>query len=989
MRRGSVTTYADDSRRTSAVMPSRERRNPSNARHEFSLQEEEYESPKGMFISYRSIAFVFVFFLAILIVAAFAGYYVVSPPEDEVPDGLAILAHEDEGGDETPELSASVKPLRYSVELEFTVADPTAGGKARVQLKGRADIAFEHTVGSSPKQLTVNARHLSVKAHRLRAVSPARLELATRANRTDEATGTFVILLEDSMADGNYSLEIEYEARPVDAVALYNNTRAGSKETVLLVSRLKPASAPRVFPTLGEAEARASFSLTLLHPRDARALSNSPLLDSSELSEDVVIEEFGESPRMPSHGLAFAIGSLEHLGELALGNGSSVGHWGCGDERHEFYLQDKLAPIAEAFYELFGHERPIGKLDLLAAPVDFDGSSAPGLIVVKESLFHTGVGSPVLAKTRALLNLIGLVGQQWLGGLVGAKNWTDAWYLEGSVLYLQYALVDKIDQSLEASEDFLVDVELEAMENDGYLISKALSAKVEHNRVEAFDLDDNYRKGACLVRMVHQVLGEDAFARGYADFIERWSHSNADANEFLRSVTGNATTGGVGESPRLDEVFRSWTRQPGYPLITVKWDRDNDTVTIRQEKFNFDEYSSDEEERPDRRLRWWVPLTYVDSRRNNWSEPSVVWLKGTEEMVLENFGRATGRDNDSWVVFNVDKRGYYRVNYDEATWRGIGSALLANHTSIPPGTRAALIDDALSLARQGSLDYGTALELLGYIGNAELDYAPWRALARHASQLDFALYETNSYPEFQEFMRNIASQLFDETKAKLDQGSPLAVLAIQLACSFENQKCTSWARSQWDNVLRDNEYALAKHVRETVYCVGAQRGGREELSHLVQKHGETSDRDEKNRLLSALGCFQTPWILQSTLNEILESDKFDEHDVRVILKSYSKNPAAAQAARRFVQENWKEIVKRFSHSYWTMKAFVEASTSLLFTEHDLNEFNAFRDKNIDSLKAMGHWVALNEMKASSWIFRLKQSFDSLQRWFKSRSSDDI
>ena len=46
------------------------------------------------------------------------------------------------------------------------------------------------------------------------------------------------------------------------------------------------------------------------------------------------------------------------------------------------------------------------------------------------------------------------------------------------------------------------------------------------------------------------------------------------------------------------------------------------------------------------------------------------------------------------------------------------------------------------------------------------------------------------------------------------------------------------------------------------------------------------------------------------LNEILETSKYEENDVKVILQSYAKNPAAAQAARRFVQDNWKEIVKR-------------------------------------------------------------------------------
>lgn len=92
--------------------------------------------------------------------------------------------------------------------------------------------------------------------------------------------------------------------------------------------------------------------------------------------------------------------------------------------------------------------------------------------------------------------------------------------------------------------------------------------------------------------------------------------------------------------------------------------------------------------------------------------------------------------------------GYYRVNYDELSWRALSSALSKSHSDIPPASRASLIDDALSLARQGSLEYEIALGLLEYLGPHEREYAPWRAVARHVELLDFALYETPVYPKF-------------------------------------------------------------------------------------------------------------------------------------------------------------------------------------------------------------------------------------------------
>lgn len=95
------------------------------------------------------------------------------------------------------------------------------------------------------------------------------------------------------------------------------------------------------------------------------------------------------------------------------------------------------------------------------------------------------------------------------------------------------------------------------------------------------------------------------------------------------------------------------------------------------------------------------------------------------------------------------------------------------------------------------------------------------------------------------------------------------------------------------------------------------------------------------------------------LNEILE-EKYDESDVRAILRAYAKNPAAALAARRFIHENWPTMVDRlmlyydvweyedflnrciffffrFKDSYWTLRAFVGASSRLLFTAHDMEE----------------------------------------------------
>lgn len=70
--------------------------------------------------------------------------------------------------------------------------------------------------------------------------------------------------------------------------------------------------------------------------------------------------------------------------------------------------------------------------------------------------------------------------------------------------------------------------------------------------------------------------------------------------------------------------------------------------------------------------------------------------------------------------------GYYRVNYDTATWENIREALKANNTEIHPLNRVQIVDDTLNLARGELLDYNLALSIVQYLED-ETNYLPWYA----------------------------------------------------------------------------------------------------------------------------------------------------------------------------------------------------------------------------------------------------------------------
>lgn len=53
----------------------------------------------------------------------------------------------------------------------------------------------------------------------------------------------------------------------------------------------------------------------------------------------------------------------------------------------------------------------------------------------------------------------------------------------------------------------------------------------------------------------------------------------------------------------------------------------------------------------------------------------------------------------TWIKFNVEHRGLYRVNYDAVGWDMLTNLLLNDPVRISAADRASIIDDAFTLVR--------------------------------------------------------------------------------------------------------------------------------------------------------------------------------------------------------------------------------------------------------------------------------------------------
>lgn len=141
---------------------------------------------------------------------------------------------------------------------------------------------------------------------------------------------------------------------------------------------------------------------------------------------------------------------------------------------------------------------------------------------------------------------------------------------------------------------------------------------------------------------------------------------------------------------------------------------------------------------------WWVPLTYTTKEIKDFktTKPKQ-WLSCNDsDVVVENLKR------DSWVILNIQAggtntnikivkkknqeiqqiniSGLYRVNYDMKNWKMLSDFLhTSNFKDIHNLNRVLLIEDSMSLASAGYLDYSVPFDLLTYL-KEETEYLPWK-----------------------------------------------------------------------------------------------------------------------------------------------------------------------------------------------------------------------------------------------------------------------
>lgn len=185
-------------------------------------------------------------------------------------------------------------------------------------------------------------------------------------------------------------------------------------------------------------------------------------------------------------------------------------------------------------------------------------------------------------------------------------------------------------------------------------------------------------------------------------------------------------------------IMGSWTRQSGFPLVTVTRSYADGSFELSQERYFTVKPATQHSS------LWWIPYNYATASSSDFSNTAATgWMQGRTLRVSD-----ASVANGDWLVVNKQQAGYYRVQYDTQNYQLIANELSkGDFKKIHLVSRAQIIDDVFNFARTERLNYTIVFDIIQYLEH-DTEFVPWAAAFTGLSFVDRLYSGSSKYAEF-------------------------------------------------------------------------------------------------------------------------------------------------------------------------------------------------------------------------------------------------
>ncbi len=687
----------------------------------------------------------------------------------------------------------------------------------------------------------------------------------------------------------------------------------------MATTQFESTDARRAFPCFDEPAHKAVFHVSLVIPKGKTAISNTLPVSKVEHEAGFEVVKFAPSPKMSTYLLAFIVGDFEYIEKKSKGGVLVRVYTTPGKIHQADFALDTTVKVLEFYEEYFDIKYPLNTLDMIAIP-DFSAGAMEnwGAITYRESMLLVDEEhSSTSTRQWVALVIAHELAHQWFGNLVTMEWWTHLWLNEGFASYIEYLAVDKLFPHWDiwtqfATHDLGVALRLDALKS-----THPIEVEVHHPDEigEIFDAV-SYSKGASVIRMLAEYLGEENFRDGLRHYLKKHSYKNTETLHLWQSFEK------VAKKP-VAKVMQNWTSRGGYPVLEVGQDSKNkEKIRIAQSRF----FSSPISKRKTKDLTLWqVPISIYGESLN-------------EKMLLTK--KSTNiQASDEWFKINTNETGFYRTAYDHGLLMRLKNPVL--HQTLPAVDRLGLVRDLFALAEAGEISTTLALEFLDAYKN-ENNYTVWSEIASGLGRLGDLLAKTKS----EEFLNKFTLQIFtgaferlgwDKKESDTHTDTLLRSLLIARLGLAGDKSVIKEARSRFAMIQAKKH--INPDIRGAIYAVVANHGGQKEYKALKAMYQKETLHEEKNRIGYAMCEFKNPKILCDVV-DFAFSSHVRIQDTERFLAALAGNPMGRDIWFKAMRMHWKTILERYGQGGYTLSRMVKAISGSAEKKH-LRAFKKF------------------------------------------------
>lgn len=316
---------------------------------------------------------------------------------------------------------------------------------------------------------------------------------------------------------------------------------------------------------------KVTHELIVTAPRGNRILSNGRLVGVVE-DERAGTTTWHWSQDQPhaTYLMMLAIGPFAVLQD-SLGS-LPVSYWVYPKDTADARWIFAKTPRMIAYYaHLFDYPYPWAKYDQVTTPHVGGGAEATSATILGDGVIHDRRAEPDFSWESVIAHEIA---HQWWGDLITLREWSHTWLNESFGTYADYLWTRHESGDDEGAWALLGKKNAYLREAQTRYLRPIVFDRYErpHDNFDAH----TYPKGACILHQLRFLLGDDAFFRVLATFLDRHAFEAVDTHDFMKTV--NDITG-----RNMDWFFEQYVFRPGHPVFEVSssWDASTGRIELR------------------------------------------------------------------------------------------------------------------------------------------------------------------------------------------------------------------------------------------------------------------------------------------------------------------------------------------------------------------------------------------------------------------------